>query len=71
MLIIYTYIYYILVHISCIYICIHTLYVYYIYIHLYIFNCFDFALQVIRGAGTVVKGIFDAVQKAAGKSQES
>lgn len=54
-----------------IYICIHTLYVYYIYIHLYIFNCFDFALQVIRGAGTVVKGIFDAVQKAAGKSQES
>ena len=27
--------------------------------------------KVIRGAGTVVKGIFDAVQKAAGKSQES
>lgn len=26
--------------------------------------------KVIRGAGTVVKGVFDAVQKAAGKSQE-
>ena len=36
-----------------------------------VLNCLDFALQVIRGAGTVVKGIFDAVQKAAGKSQES
>eukprot|EP00435_Cladocopium_sp_Y103_P043686 s275_g12.t1 len=26
--------------------------------------------KVIRGAGTVVRGVFDAVQKAAGKSQE-
>lgn len=26
--------------------------------------------QVIRGAGTLVKGIFDAVGKAAGKSPE-